>query len=446
MLRPSIAALVVLSSPAWLMPESARAKGTLPVFDMNDKRPPPIISVLTMGPGDEAFFKFGHNAIRVHYPNSTFDQVYNFGTFQFDSPTLILDFLTGKFRYWLSVQSFESTLRHYRLANRSMYEQELGLAGYQALTLADDLRKNALPENRYYLYDYYRDNCSTRIRDAINDNLGGALQTRVDDPGQMTLRDHTLRATASSFWVYAGLDIAMGSYIDQPETRWSEMFLPEKLMQGLQSVVFTGPHGSMPLVKEKRTLFEAKNRPNILPTPPDRRLNYLQGGVVLGGLMAFLGSEANHRRLRWARVSLALLSGMFGLIAGTLGTLFVLLWVFTNHEVSFHNENILQCAPWALALPVLSYGIARGRLTSVATAKRLVYLALAAAVLGLLSKLLPFMVQQNYRVMAAFIPAWAGLAIGITLLERRLLQDQSRTVVGENPTSPTSVPLQSEGN
>lgn len=438
---PFLVILALLGAPG-----TARAKGTVPVFDINDKRPAPVISILTMGPGDEAFFKFGHNAIRVRYPNTTFDKVYNFGTFQFDSPTLILDFLTGKFRYWLSVQSFESTVRHYSLANRSVYEQVLGLAEYQAKTLADDLRTNALPENRYYLYDYYRDNCSTRIRDAINDNLNGALQDRFSDPGQMTLRDHTLRATASSLWVYLGLDIAMGSYIDQPETRWGEMFLPEKLMQGLQSVVFSGPHGSIPLVKEKRTLVEAVNRPSILPKPPERTINFLQGGFLLGGLFAFLGSEANHRRLRWARVSLGVLSGVFGLVVGVLGTLFVLLWALTNHEVAFHNENILQCAPWALCLPVLSYGVARGRLRAITRAKHVVYAALAAALLGLVAKLLPFMVQQNFRIMAAIIPSWTGLAVAITLLERRLLRDRSRAAVDENPTSAGSVPLQSEAN
>jgi hypothetical protein len=446
MLRSVLASFVFIFGLVWGAPSVAYAKGTVPVFDINDKRPAPVISVLTMGPGDEAFFKFGHNAIRVRYPGTTHDQVYNFGTFQFDSPTLILDFLTGKFRYWLSVQSFESTVRHYRLANRSVYEQELDLAPYQARTLADDLRKNALPENRYYLYDYYRDNCSTRIRDAINDNLNDALQNRFKDRGQMTLRDHTLRATAGAFWVYAGLDIAMGSYIDQPETRWGEMFLPEKLMQGLQSVVFTGPHGSIALVKDKRTLVEAVNRPGLLAEPPNRTLNYLQGGFLLGGLFAFLGSEASHRRLRWARVTLGVLTGIFGLCAGAFGTLFVLLWAFTNHQVAFHNENILQCAPWALVLAGLSYGIARGRLRSLKLAKRFVYAGLAAALLGLVAKALPFMEQQNYRVMAALIPSWAGLALGITMLERRLLKDQSRPPADENTTSPTSVPLQSEAN
>src|SRR5690606_25301071 len=94
-----------------LLLDTARANPSVPTFDPTDTRPMPTVSLLTMGPGDQAFFKFGHNAIRVRYPGNQGDYVYNFGTFAFDSPTLILDFLTGKFRYWLSVQTFQSTLR-----------------------------------------------------------------------------------------------------------------------------------------------------------------------------------------------------------------------------------------------------------------------------------------------------------------------------------------------
>src|SRR5690606_18888205 len=107
-------------------------------------------------------------AIRVQYPHGGPDLAYNFGTFRFDSPWLILDFLTGKFEYWLSVSSFDNTLRHYQEANRDVEEQLLALGNPTAWDVAEQLRTNALPENRFYLYDYYRDNCSTRVRDAIN--------------------------------------------------------------------------------------------------------------------------------------------------------------------------------------------------------------------------------------------------------------------------------------
>lgn len=406
-----------------LLARGAHAKA---VFDPADTRPAPKVSILTMGPGDQAFFKFGHNAIRITYPGTDYDYVYNFGTFQFDNPTLILDFLGGKFRYWLSVQSFRGTVGHYKAENRALYEQELNLAPFQARALADSLRENAKPENRYYEYDYYRDNCSTRIRDALDDNLGGALRERFQDAGQMTLRDHTLRSTAESFWVYAGLDIAMGAYIDQPESRWGEMFLPERLMTGLQSVVFNGVHGSVPLVKDKRTILEPHGRQPVAARPPDRTLAFLEGGLALGGLLAFLGWEAYRRRLRWARVTLSVLTGGLGLGIGILGTLFVLLWAFTNHQVAFSNENILQCSPAALALVVFAIGTARGQLPATTRALKLACFGLGLGVFGLALKVLPPMMQQNYRVMAALIPTWLGLSVGLYFLKRRLLEDAIR--------------------
>lgn len=423
--RCLIAFGMVVACPS-VSPKAAYAKMPAPVFDPNDTRPVPKVSILTMGPGDQAFFKFGHNAIRIHYPGTNFDRVFNFGTFQFDNPTLILDFLAGKFQYWLSVQSYPGTVEHYKRENRSLYEQELYMADYQARALADALLENAKPENRYYEYDYYRDNCSTRIRDVLDDTFGGQLRTRFDDPGQMTLRDHTLRATADSFWVYAGLDIAMGAYIDQPETRWGEMFLPERLMQGLQSVVFSGPHGTRSLVKDKIVIYEAKARPPISSKPPERRLAFFQGGLLVGALFTFLGWEAYRRRLRWARVSLSVGLGLVGLLLGILGTLFVLLWVFTNHQVAWRNENILQCAPWAIGLAMLALGTARGEARATRRALLWALSCLGAAVLGLALKVFPFMVQDNSRIMAALIPTWTGACAGLYLLNRRITEDQTR--------------------
>ncbi|HEX2672805.1 MAG TPA: DUF4105 domain-containing protein, partial [Polyangiaceae bacterium] len=119
------------------------------------------ISLLTMGPGAHPFTKFGHSAIWIHDPSAQIDEVYNYGTFAFDSPTLMVDSVAGKLPYWLSVQSMRGTLRTYRTQGRSLVASELELTPAEAARLYAALRENARPENAYYRYDYYRDNCST---------------------------------------------------------------------------------------------------------------------------------------------------------------------------------------------------------------------------------------------------------------------------------------------
>ncbi len=423
-----VRALVCLMAVALLLsgvsPAHAQSPFERPSQEQIWFKPAPKISVLTFGPGDEPFLKFGHNAIRVQYPNDGPDVAYNFGTFRFDSPWLIIDFLTGKFEYWLSVATFESTLRHYKEANRDVKEQLLALGNPTAWDVAEQLRKNALPENRVYLYDYYRDNCSTRVRDVVDPAVHGVLQERTSGRGSMSLRDHTLRLVADDFWLYTGLDIAMGPYIDQEETRWSEMFLPSKLEEGLETVVFSGPHGTQPLVKERKTHYAAIGRQQLRRQPPDRTWAYFQGGAAFGALMGFLGWEAYQRRQDWARSLLAALLALFGLVTGVLGLLFTGLWTLTNHEVTYYNENILQCAPWAIGLVGCAWGVHKNRESRIDWAYRIAMAGVVAASVGLVAKLLPMFAQHNERIIALFLPMWMGVFTGLhftRLRARRLL-------------------------
>lgn len=391
-----------------------------PAFDISlFQKPAPKVSVLTFGPGDAAFLKFGHNAIRIQDPEDKSDWVYNFGTFRYDNPFLIVDFLTGKFQYWLSVASFQRTIAYYKEADREIIEQELNVGHQAAHELNKALRENALPENRSYLYDYYRDNCSTRVRDAIDRVLGGALKQRSEDPGQYSLRHHTLRAVADDFWLYLGLDVAMGSYIDQPETRWTEMFLPEKLHDGMDRIVFSGVHGTAKLVTERRVWHRGDSAKRIRKAPPERTLDFLKAGVALAALFCFLGWEVYRRRKPWAQATLALLLALFGLTLGILGCLFLGLWTLTNHAVSFHNENLLQCAPWALGFPLAAWGVLKGRSKWIKLAYRVGQAGVAASVLGLLLKVFPFMAQENERIIALLLPAWIGVLVALYWMRLR---------------------------
>jgi hypothetical protein len=176
------------------------------------------ISVLTMSPGDPVFFKFGHNGIWVHDARTRRDDVYNWGTFSFDEDGLIWKFFQGRLSYWLSVQSLRGTLAQYESENRYIQVQELDLTPAQKLKLVAALRENARPENRKYRYDYYQDNCSTRVRDMIDMATDGSLRAVSTAPSPLTFRTETMRLTADTLYAYTFLHSAMGSFIDQPIT------------------------------------------------------------------------------------------------------------------------------------------------------------------------------------------------------------------------------------
>jgi hypothetical protein len=372
------------------------------------------ISLLTMGPGDHPFYKFGHDAILVHDANLHRDDVYNYGTFDYRSPTLIADFLKGRLRYWLSVQSLAVTIAHYRAEKRSILAQELALAPPQRKALADRLAHDALPENRYYRYDYYRDNCATRVRDAIDDAVGGRLRAASTAPARLTYRGHTARLTAGDLPVYFGLDLAMGDAIDRPITQWDEMFLPSMVEQRVRHVTLAAPSADgtatdVPLVAREALLLDAERAP-LQEMPPRWGLPMALVGTTIGAVFAVLGCAS--RASRAARAAFRMALGLVGLASGVLGCIFVFFWVATDHYVAHHNENILQCSPLGLALAAFAMGSAcgsergRGRIAWTTA----VLAALSCA--GLAFKVLPWFDQANGPIVSLFLPIWMGAAIG----------------------------------
>ena len=401
----------VLGAAALLTPATCRA-------EPGDEY---TVSVLTFGPGDHPFFKFGHNAILVHDARRHTDRVYNFGTFAFDSPALIPVFLKGKLRYWLSVQSLRGTIEAYRRENRTIDAQELALSPPLRKRLVDALEENARPENRYYKYDYYRDNCSTRVRDAVDLVTGGKVREVSGGPARMTWRAHTMRLVADDWPVYLGLQVAMSDLIDQPISVWDEMFLPARLQETLREAKIPGEDGQpIPLVKREYRLLDA-NRAPVRSEPPGRIPVLLAAGAALGGGLTALGSAA---RKKAARAALGLSTAALGLVLGLLGLIFLMFWTYTDHEVAHRNENLLQCAPWAVALAGLGVGVARGKEGATRRAYQLAQAALAASVLGLVCKVLPWFDQKNGEIIALLLPLWAGMTFAL------------RRVVGALPEVP----------
>jgi hypothetical protein len=367
------------------------------------------VSVLTMGPGDHPFFKFGHNAILVEDRLRRRKDVYNFGTFDFQSPTLLRDFMRGRLEYWLSVGSLDTTLDSYRRQRRSVDAQELNLTPAERRSLLDALEVNALPEHRAYRYDYYLDNCSTRVRDAIDRTVGGRLHDSARGPARMTWRAHTLRLTADRLLLSMGLDLVMGDVIDRPITEWEEMFLPSRLQEILRKATRESPDGPVPIVARETSLLRA-DRPPLRATPPNRTAPMLALGVAWGCGLLFLGRLGIHRRS--ARVVFGVVMALVGLVLGLLGFVFLTFWIATDHVVAHHNENLLQCVPWALALVVAGPALAMDVGWGAKIVARLTRFTAAVSALGLAAKLLPWFDQHNGAFIALFLPMWIGAAVG----------------------------------
>jgi hypothetical protein len=370
----------------------------------------PVISLVTFGPGEMAFAKFGHNALLVHDPTRRGDGrdlVFNYGTFSFDSPLLALDFLKGNLRYWLSASTLSRTVAAYRANNRSVYLRELAFSPEQAREVERFLYENAKPENRYYRYDYYRDNCSTRVRDVLDKTLAGALQRASQGATPQTYRDHTRRLTQDSPLLFFGLDLAMGPYIDRPLTEWDAMFLPAEVDAKVMTLSIDHGGQSQPLVKNARTLFEA-TRENPPATPTFSLVPWLLGGLALGALFYVLGRVP----AAWSRWSFAASTALVGLIAGLAGALLIALWAFTDHQVTYWNQNILLCPVWVLALPVLSWDLARKAPRRTRLVVAWFYSAALSALLALLIHVLAPSSQHNGPPLALLVPCWVGAALG----------------------------------
>ncbi len=377
---------------------------------------PARISVLTMGPGSEAFARFGHNALLVELGEDQPQLVYNFGTFAFDGLQGVEDFMAGRFRYWLSVSRLGRTADFYAAHNRSLVAQELALSPAERGQLFEALQKNALPANKYYDYDYYRDNCSTRVRDAVDHVLGGHLRRSIQGPGRLSFRAHTTRLTAGDLWLSLGLDLALGPLTDRPTTRWEETFIPSELHDALASTTRALDGKQVPLVRAERVYLTADREP-LLKEPPSRVPAFLAVGVALGLLLAACGRAA--AKVPAARVAFGLLAAMIGLVLGLLGTVFCVFWFFTKHWSAYRNVNILVCPPWALGLLVLGVALALAKPWAVSKTQRLLLVCAIGSGVGVLLALIPNFGQDNTRIAALLAPIWFGLCAGGVALGQR---------------------------
>ncbi|HEU4830438.1 MAG TPA: DUF4105 domain-containing protein [Gemmatimonadales bacterium] len=399
-MRPIVTAAIAIASMFVARPAGGQAPAGEPGSELT-------ISLVTMGPGRYVWERFGHNAIRVTDHRTGADTTYNYGMFDFGHENFFANFATGRMDYWMEGHDAIREVSAYMRDDRSVWVQVLNLTPRQRLELRDFLQWNARPENRFYRYHYYYDNCSTRVRDAIDRVLGGAIRRGTDSVASgATYRSHTRRLTENDLFIYTGINIGLSRPTDRPISEWEEMFLPLALREHVRSITVPDENGvPRPLVASEETLYVSTGDPP--PTAPPRWWpRYLGVGLLVGALVAVSG----HRRhaSRGARTLFAMIGALWSVVAGIAGILLVYLWCFTDHVTSYANENLLQLSPLSLALVVLIPLVAFGKSTGRAGGRISIAVAILSLI-GLALKLLPAG-QVNGEIIALALPIHLGVA------------------------------------
>jgi hypothetical protein len=386
-----------------------------PAFRPPERGTELTISLVTMGQGDVIYERFGHNAIWVHDSLRHRDIQYNYGLFDFRQEHFILRFVQGRMLYAMGGLDAAASMADYAAHNRSIWVQELNLTPAQRADLRDFLEWNALPENRNYRYDYYRDNCSTRVRDALDRVLGGRIRAAMDTaPSGTTFRFHTARLTTNNPLMFTGLMLGLGEAVDRPISKYEEEFLPLAFRDHVRAIRVPGPDGTLiPLVRSEQTVYLSTMAPPRAG-PPFWFPVYLGIGLLLGGLLWRWGARGT--RSPRSRGALAAVGGIWSLFAGVAGLILAGLWLFTDHTAAYRNENLFLFNPVALLLAVLVPLSALGRGRQVRLAQSVAAVMVGLCIAGILFKLVPGTRQVNAMLIALALPVHAGLWLGLRAL------------------------------
>ena len=293
------------------------------------------ISLLTCSPGEELYSIFGHSALRIIDSNNVTDLVYNYGTFDFDDKDFYLKFARGKLLYFVSLERTDDFLFFYTETGRSIKEQVLNLTYAEKKEIQSALNENLKEENRFYKYDFFLDNCTTRLRDIIKKHKHPTPQFPYVMPEKIRFRQaiHQYLEKGDKSWSQLGIDLVLGLPTDKIMTAEEQEFLPDNLMKAVDSCHNTS------LVAQKSTLYE-----------PMEFLNKNKGlsPMMTFSLFALIALLVSLSKNKVAISVTNVFDKFLFLITGLLGVILIFMWTMTDHSMTKNNLNLI----WALPINI----------------------------------------------------------------------------------------------
>jgi len=310
------------------------------------------IQLITFGPGDLLTTFFGHTAIVVQDKRLNRSRLYNFGLFSIEKDFLV-NFAQGRLIFYAGDARVAGSLLRYSGENRDVIMQTLNLNADQKVQIAKKLAWWVLPENHAYLYHHYLNNCSTIPRDILDDALGNALFKATKHQSVMTFRDFTKRYTAHKPLLLVLLMFLMNDSIDKPIMEWDDMFLPYELQAKIGRLTISDSSGiEQNLVTQEKYFYRATRDPVPLDVP-SFLVPMLLGGIGLGVLSLITGYMF-YKDFRFSKSVFAIYNAVIGLILGIAGTVLFLMSMFTDHVVTYNNENLFLANPLTLVAGIAS--------------------------------------------------------------------------------------------
>lgn len=291
------------------------------------------VSLLTCSPGTEIYELFGHSGIRVFDKEKNIDVTFNYGLFDFNQDDFIYRFVRGKTDYEVGVTSTDYFLYSYIERGSGVMESVLNLSQSEKESIWLYLMENIQPENKTYRYNFIFNNCATKLRDIIDQNVSG-VKSYPDVSGSLSFREAVGLYTKTSPWSQFGFDICLGRGMDRDATTYEKMFLPEILGNTInQSTVMVGD-STFNLVSQINTINE-----NTLENPAPF-ISPLALGIILCVLVLILSLYGLWKKLdlRWFDAIIFSINGLFGCLV-----LFLIL--FSKHPFTFANFNIIWLNP-----------------------------------------------------------------------------------------------------
>ena len=290
------------------------------------------ISILSIGEGPSLVDAFGHTAIRVKDAQLKNDIVFNFGVYDFNSPNFYSNFVKGRPEYKLAIQNYSNLIQNYIRQKRYIVEHQLNLDQNSTKIIIDLLVEKL--NDPYYIYDYFRDNCTTRAADIVIDKTNNKFKDdKLESEAILTYRELIHRKINENSWAALGIDLCLGAIIDKKINTRETFFLPENLMNYLD--LYEG------YIIKRNIIYSPESEISYRENLPSPLLINLILSLIIVAITIF-----NFKSNKWNKS----LDSLIFLISGSIGILIIYLWFFSNHFAGAQNFNFLWAFPLNFAL------------------------------------------------------------------------------------------------